>query len=264
MIYAIRPYRVATANRPFGTSGKFSGIGQITPSRRLSAGDEMEAEKNRLLRLAAKTMIDGASKVSASLNNVYNQYGNFVRDSWFRTIASNAALPLIGPYIDSWFRANQAGRAVATIQAGNKLANEWMNKTRDEYLMVFDEAVLEMDPQLAEQTDTAFEWVSAAYRRNADLMKGIQDLPQVIVGRAEDAFFGGLKTSFPETMRTLADIGVALGNLVKAGLVLTKGVAKVINNAGKVAAGAGEGMGKVPWLVLGGVGILLVWYLVKS
>lgn len=260
-----RPIQIHPVSRVSTFSAKFvPGRMNIALGRRLSAANDLEAEKDRLLRTAAQKMISSASAMVASLNNVYNQYGNFVRNSWIRTAVSNAIIPVAGPQIDAWFRADQAGRAVATIQAGNRLANEWMNMIKSEYLMVFDEAVLEMDPALADQTNTAFEWVSEAYRRNTDLMKDINNLPQVVVGRAEDAFFGGLKTSFPETTKTLGDIAVALGGLAKSGLKATKGLTVLLDKLGKGAEAASEGASKVPWLVLTGAGILLVWYLVKS
>jgi len=259
-------FPVARLKNPFVHPTGFRAMGQeASPVSTVApmTEEQMVAEKNRLLRAAAAEIIKSANEVASNLDTTYNSYANFTRNSWVRTAVSNAILPMIGPYIDAWLRSDQAGRAVATIQAGNVIANRWMNKVRSDFLPAFIEDIADMDEPLAGQVDAAYEKVASAYRRNVDLMVGFADIPQVILGRAEQQFFGGLSVSVPKAFKNLQDIAVSLNKLQEAGMKGLKATARVLEKAAGVAGAASDAADKAPWLVIAGLGIIGVWLLVK-
>ena len=267
--FAIRTYPVARSGQPFSRAGLFMGqtSKEIRPSVRTNkfvdrmaqtilsppaAGMTKEqaiVEKYRILSAAAAEMLSSAVEVAKNLDNVYGEYTSYGVVRWVRTYAAQVALPAVGPLIDAWLQYNDSQKARAVIMSSLVLAEQWQNGIKNTFLPVFLDEIEAMDPGLSKQVDTAFETISQKYQRNTDLMTSLSQVPQVWLGQGAAIFFPDLFKQIPLVLNKIANLAESLAALLKA-------FGDIIESATKAAKAA-------PYFVLGGIGIIAIWLLVK-
>jgi hypothetical protein len=232
---------------------------------------KLATQYTQLLRTAAAKMIKSAQDEVQNLDTIYNNYVNFGRTSGYLAAITVAISMQAGnPYFtagaviyETWKRADAAAKATTIVQASVSHAQKWMNARQSDFFPLFIDDIEYMDPALAQQASAAFNKVSKGLQRNIDLKRDINKLPDVVLGNVEQIFFPAVYKAAKELPGDLANIATSLENIRRAITEGIKGAAKVIEAAAKIAEGAGKGMKSAPWLVLGGIGIIAVWLLLK-
>lgn len=267
--FAIKTYPVARAGQPFSRAGLFMGqapkaIRPVVPTNRymgqtaqtiqalIAAGmtkDQAIVERNKILNTAATEMLNSGRNVENNLDNVYNGYNSYGITAWVRTYASQVVLPLVGPMIDSWLQASSAQKARTIIMSSLTLAENWQNGIKNKFMPAFLDEIEAMDSGLAKQIDSAFEAVSKKYQRNVDLMTGLTKPAQVWFGQGAAIFFPALYKQIGVVLDKFASLAQALDALLKAFLEMTESASKAARAA--------------PYFVLGGMGIIAVWLLLR-